>query len=110
MPINRRSVTVLSATGTDMNKYSDSVKGDSYYGYTPNVEFYRQTGDGNGFTGADQRMRVLWIKISGNAGSNVCPRRFLEIDGMVGGPDWAYEVNNFGYTAPVNISAIGASV
>ena len=34
MPINRRSVTVLSATGTEMNKYSDDVKGDSYYGYT----------------------------------------------------------------------------
>jgi hypothetical protein len=93
----RSAITILEAT-------------DSYYGYTPNVEFYRQTADGNGFTGADQRMRVLWIKISGNAGSNVCPRRFLEIDGMVGHPDWAYEVNNFGYTAPVNISAIGASV
>ena len=37
MPINRRSVTVLSATGTDMNKYSDSVKGDSYYGYTDGI-------------------------------------------------------------------------
>jgi hypothetical protein len=93
----RSAITILEAS-------------DSYYSYTPNVEFYRQTGDGNGFTGSDTRMRVLWIKISGNAGSNVCPRRFLEIDGMVGHPDWAYEVNNFGYTAPVNISAIGASV
>jgi hypothetical protein len=37
MPINRRSVTVLSATGTDMNKYSDAVKGDSYYGYTDGI-------------------------------------------------------------------------
>lgn len=34
MPINRRSVTLMSATGTDMNKYSEAVKGDSYYGYT----------------------------------------------------------------------------
>ena len=24
----------MSATGTDMNKYSDDIKGDSYYGYT----------------------------------------------------------------------------
>ena len=37
MPINRRSVTVLSATGTEMNKYSDDVKGDSYYGYTGGI-------------------------------------------------------------------------
>ncbi len=34
MPINRRSVTIMSATGTEMNKYSETVKGDSYYGYT----------------------------------------------------------------------------
>jgi len=34
MSINRRSVTILSATGTEMNKYSMEVKGDSYYGYT----------------------------------------------------------------------------
>ena len=34
MPINRRSVTIMSATGTDMNKYSETVKGDSYYGFT----------------------------------------------------------------------------
>lgn len=34
MSINRRSVTILSATGTEMNKYSIEVKGDSYYGYT----------------------------------------------------------------------------
>jgi hypothetical protein len=34
MPINRRSITMLSATGTDMNKYSTEVKGDSYYGYS----------------------------------------------------------------------------
>lgn len=34
MPINRRSVTLMSATGTDMNRYSEIAKGDSYYGYT----------------------------------------------------------------------------
>lgn len=34
MSINRRSVTILSATGIEMNKYSTVVKGDSYYGYT----------------------------------------------------------------------------
>jgi len=34
MPINRRSVTIMGASGTDMNKYSEVAKGDSYYGYT----------------------------------------------------------------------------
>lgn len=34
MPVNRRSVQVLSNTGDEMNKISDSIKGDSYYGYT----------------------------------------------------------------------------
>lgn len=34
MSINRRSVNIMSATGTAMNKYSTVVKGDSYYGYT----------------------------------------------------------------------------
>jgi hypothetical protein len=34
MPVCRRSVTIMSATGTDMNKYSDVIQGDSYYGYT----------------------------------------------------------------------------
>jgi len=37
MPINRRSVTIMNATGTEMNKYSDEVKGDSYYGYTDGI-------------------------------------------------------------------------
>ena len=37
MPINRRSVTLQSSTGTEMNKYSDNVKGDSYYGYTDGI-------------------------------------------------------------------------
>lgn len=34
MPVNRRSVTMMSATGDQMNQYSDTVRGDSYYGYT----------------------------------------------------------------------------
>jgi len=34
MAVNRRSVNIMSATGTSMSKYSDEVKGDSYYGYT----------------------------------------------------------------------------
>ena len=34
MPINRRSITMLSASGTDMNKYSTTVKGDAFYGYS----------------------------------------------------------------------------
>jgi hypothetical protein len=34
MPVNRRSVTIMSASSTNMNKYSEVAKGDSYYGYT----------------------------------------------------------------------------
>jgi hypothetical protein len=34
MPINRRSVTIMSGTGDAMNQFSEVVKGDSYYGYT----------------------------------------------------------------------------
>ena len=34
MPVNRKSVTIMSASGTDMNKYSEKVRGDNYYGYT----------------------------------------------------------------------------
>ena len=34
MPVNRRSINMLSTTSTDMNKYSTDVKGDSYYGYS----------------------------------------------------------------------------
>lgn len=37
MPINRRSVTLTGATGTAMNKYTDNIKGDSYYGYTDGI-------------------------------------------------------------------------
>lgn len=34
MPINRRSITMMGATGTTMNKYSTVVKGDNFYGYS----------------------------------------------------------------------------
>ncbi len=34
MPINRRSIVIMSASGTDMNKYSTEAKGDSFYGYS----------------------------------------------------------------------------
>ena len=34
MPVNRRSINMLSASGTTMNQYSTEVKGDSYYGYS----------------------------------------------------------------------------
>lgn len=43
MPINRRSVTIMSASGTDMNKYSETVKGDSYYGYTDGLHTIQVT-------------------------------------------------------------------
>lgn len=53
MPINRRSLIIMSATGTDMNKYSDDIKGDSYYGYTDGYHTVQVTY--NQFVG---RMRV----------------------------------------------------
>lgn len=34
MAVCRRSVTIMGNTGSIMNKYSDIVRGDSYYGYT----------------------------------------------------------------------------
>lgn len=45
MPINRRSIILMSATGTDMNQYSDTVKGDSYYGYTDGYHTIQATYD-----------------------------------------------------------------
>ena len=33
MPTNRRSVTIMSNSGAEMSKYSDTVRGDSFYGY-----------------------------------------------------------------------------
>jgi hypothetical protein len=43
MSINRRSVHILGATGTEMNKYSDAVKGDSYYGFTDGLITFQVT-------------------------------------------------------------------
>lgn len=43
MSINRRSITIMSATGTEMNKYSETVKGDSYYGYTDGFHTFQVT-------------------------------------------------------------------
>ena len=43
MPVNRRSVTMMSASGTEMNKYSNPVKGDSYYGYTDGIHTMQVT-------------------------------------------------------------------
>lgn len=43
MPINRRSVTIMSASGPDMNKYSETVKGDSYYGFTDGLHTIQVT-------------------------------------------------------------------
>lgn len=34
MTINRRSVNIMASSGSEMNKYSEVAKGDSYYGYT----------------------------------------------------------------------------
>lgn len=34
MPINRRSVTIMTSSGNEMNKYGEQARGDSYYGYT----------------------------------------------------------------------------
>lgn len=41
MPVNRRSVTVMSASGTEMNKLSEHIKGDSYYGYTDGLHTFQ---------------------------------------------------------------------
>ena len=45
MPINRRSIILMSASGTEMNQYSDTVKGDSYYGYTDGYHTIQVTYD-----------------------------------------------------------------
>ena len=41
MPSKRRSITVMSATGQAMNKKSDAIKGDSYYGYTDGLHTFQ---------------------------------------------------------------------
>ena len=38
MPINRRSITLMSSTGSTMNQTSTAVKADSYYGYTDGLQ------------------------------------------------------------------------
>ena len=43
MPINRRSVTIMSATGIEMSKFSEVVKSDSYYGYTDGLHTIQVT-------------------------------------------------------------------
>ena len=45
MPINRRSIILMSASGTEMNQYSETVKGDSYYGYTDGYHTIQVTYD-----------------------------------------------------------------
>lgn len=41
MPSKRRSITVMSASGTEMNKISEAFKGDSYYGYTDGLHTFQ---------------------------------------------------------------------
>lgn len=41
MSVNRRSVHILGATGTEMNKHSEAVKGDSYYGFTDGLHTFQ---------------------------------------------------------------------
>lgn len=43
MSINRRSLTLMSATGTTMNQYSTVAKGDSFYGYTDGFHTFQVT-------------------------------------------------------------------
>lgn len=43
MPINRRSVTMMSSTGTTMSQYSENFKSDSYYGYTDGLHTIQVT-------------------------------------------------------------------
>lgn len=38
MPINRRAITLMSATGSTMNQTSTAAKADSYYGYTDGLQ------------------------------------------------------------------------
>ena len=41
MPSKRRSITMMSASGTEMSKFSEAVKGDSYYGYTDGLHTFQ---------------------------------------------------------------------
>lgn len=43
MPLNRRSVVMLAATGNTMNQFSTPIKGDSYYGYSDGLHTIQPT-------------------------------------------------------------------
>lgn len=43
MPANRRSVTIMGSSGSEMNVISETVKGDSYYGYTDGLHTIQTT-------------------------------------------------------------------
>lgn len=43
MPLNRKHIHILDATGTNMNKYSVEAKADSYYGYTDGLHTIQVT-------------------------------------------------------------------
>ena len=68
------------------------------YNYSPAVAFYRQSQSAHGYTNSDAWMRNLFIKVSGNAASNVCSTRSLYITGMSGG--YEYEVFHMGTSTP----------
>jgi hypothetical protein len=79
---------------------------DSYYQYTPSVTFWKQNATGNGTSDSNVWMRWLWIKVSGNAGSQVCARRCLEISGISGGWGMRYTVENHGSSTPAGIAQL----
>ena len=43
MTVNRRSVTILSSTGTTMDTFSTETKADSYFGYTDGLHTIQVT-------------------------------------------------------------------
>jgi hypothetical protein len=43
MSVNRRSVNIFDSSASAMNKFSDQVKGDSYYGYTDGLHTLQVT-------------------------------------------------------------------
>lgn len=45
MAINRRSVTIMGSTGTNMNVIGTPIQGDSYYGYTDGLHTFQVTYD-----------------------------------------------------------------
>lgn len=85
MPINRRSILMLSATGTEMNKYSESVKGDSYYGYTDGLHTLQVSY--NEFVGRFRIQATLSLNPSANDWFDIVP------DTSLSGTTW----NSSGY-------------